>query len=328
MKKNLLLAGLFFLLLSGASAQQTPSPTPSIQVIVTGEDNPITRSQSNKNNGNLNNNSRSQRGDLTFEQRQTILQIGVAPLYRKPTKEELKLVAPDAALLEKYRTFLAQEDTGIVKLLVDQGCADRASVVVATENCLKYRFPGAGNSFSFRTKNYRLRRLADLTFSNKAFIATGVLSHGILVSIGDVPLENVTLQTTGVKFLNEFQPVVEFEPSQAVSKQLLTGITKDGFVYSRGLTAVENTTYVLRSIAYDGRVMRAIYGIPYNELDFDKRKDVTVAFRIVRQDADGSVTILWKELSRKDAPKFKKLTEEELKRIKENKFLSRNITDK
>ena len=325
MKKNLLLAGLFFLLLSGAaSAQPNPSATPSVQVVVTGEDNPVTRAQVTRNNRNSNNGT-DLRGFLTFEQRQSFLQRMVAPFYRKPTKDELKLVAPDAELLEKYAAFLEQEDTGIFKLLVDEGCAERTTVVVATENCLKYRFPGAGNSFSFRTKSYRLRRLADLTFSNKALFAPGVLTHGIMVNIGDVPLENVSFETPGLKFIKEFQPVIEFEKARAVSKQLLNGIKKDGFVYSRAFLAAENTTYVLRSIAYDGRVMRAIGGIAYNELDFDKRKDITVAFRIVGQDANGSVTILWKELSRKDSPKFKKLTEEEIKRIKENKFLGQNL---
>jgi hypothetical protein len=71
------------------------------------------------------------------------------------------------------------------------------------------------------------------------------------------------------------------------------------------LPVADNTTYALRSIAYQGTIMRSIQTLTYNELDVDKRRDVIVVFRVVKRDADGSVTILWKELSNKNAPKLK-----------------------
>jgi len=226
--------------------------------------------------------------------------------------------------LQEFDGFLSDDKTGLFKLLADVGCAENTNVVVAKEKCLDFTMPGAGNSYSFRTNNYRIRRLADLTFSGKSLHVTGILMHGIMVNIGDVPLENVTLQTGGLKFLNEFQPTVDVEKARFINGQLVKGISKDGFLYGRSLAAVENTTYVLRSIAYDGKVMRSVRGIPYNELDFDKRKDITVAFRIVSRDGDGSLTILWKELSKKDAPKLKKKNNEQNTKIKENKFVARN----
>jgi hypothetical protein len=256
--------------------------------------------------------------------RMTILQSSVQPLYRKPTREELQMIAPNSGLLQKFDEFLRGDNTGLFKLLVDVGCAGNPNIVVAKEKCLKFTMPGAGNSYSFRTNNYRIRHLADLTFSGKNFYVSGVLMHGIMVNIGDVPLENVTLQTDGLKFLNEFQPTDDFEKAKVLDQQFVNGVTKDGFFYSRTLASLENTTYILRSIAYDGRIMRTVRGIPYNELDFDKRKDITVAFRVVSLDGDGSLTILWKELSRKDAPKFKKKFLERNKKIKENKFIAKN----
>jgi len=36
----------------------------------------------------------------------------------------------------------------------------------------------------------------------------------------------------------------------------------------------------------------------------DKRMDLIVAFRVVGRETNGSVTILWKELNRLDAPKI------------------------
>jgi hypothetical protein len=51
-------------------------------------------------------------------------------------------------------------------------------------------------------------------------------------------------------------------------------------------------------------VPRAVRGISYNELDFDKRRDVIVAFRVVRMDPDGSISILWKQLADGESPKL------------------------
>jgi hypothetical protein len=233
-----------------------------------------------------------------------ILQHQIKPLYRRATKEELEAIAPKAELYKKYAAFLSQSSTGLTRLVPDSGCADNAYVIVATEDCLKYPMPGAGYSYSFRIDNYRLPSLADLIFTENSFQASGVLLHGILVNIGDVSVENVTLKTKGLKYLVNFQPITKFDDAKKVDELLAAGIVKDGFVYRRGLNAVENATFVLRSIAYDGEHYRAVQGVTYNELSFDKRKDIIVAFRIVEKGQDQSVTILWKELERKKAPKI------------------------
>lgn len=239
------------------------------------------------------------------EMQLTILRQHIKPLYRKPTKEELAAIAPKALLFEKYAAFLNRSGTGLTRLVPDAGCADNTKVVVASDDCLKYTLPGAGFAYSFRINNYRLPSLADLIFTDNSFQASGVLLHGILVNIGDVPLEKVTLQTNGLKYLVDFQPVTDFEQAKETDKLLVEGIEQDGFVYRRGLRAVEGATYVLRSIAYQGTHYRAVKGVTYNELEFDKRQDIIVAFRIVEKDADQSVTILWRELERKEAPKMK-----------------------
>jgi hypothetical protein len=234
----------------------------------------------------------------------SIMQKVIRPLYRKPSREELEAVEPGAELFDKYADFLRQENTGLTKLIEDTGCAENTKVVVASSDCLKYTMPGAGSSFSFRAQTYRLSRLADITFTNNSFQASGVFIHGIFVNIGDIPLEKVTLQTEGLKYLTDFAPETDYEKSREIDRQLIKGVKSEGFLYRRGLFIVEETTFVLRSIAYDGKYMRSASGVTYNELDFDKRKDVIVAFRIVEKDSDGNVTILWKELQQKDAPKL------------------------
>ncbi len=239
----------------------------------------------------------------------SIMQKLIRPLYRKPSKEELEAVEPGAELFNKYADFLRQENTGLTKLIEDTGCAESTKVVVASDKCLKYTMPGAGSSFSFRAQTYRLSRLADITFTDNSFQAGGVFIHGIFVNIGDIPLEKVTLETGGLKYLTEFAPETDYKKSKEIDRQLSKGVKSGGFLYRRGLYIVEDTTFVLRSIAYDGKYMRSASGVTYNELDFDKRNDVIVAFRIVEKDTDGNVTILWKVLQQKDAPELKPVPE-------------------
>jgi len=239
----------------------------------------------------------------------------VEPLYRKPTGKELKAVEPHRELFEQYAAFLRQPGTGLTKLIDDQGCAENTKVVVATEACLKYTMPGAGSSFSFRTRHYRIPRLADVTFTNKSFQASGVLLHGIFVNLGDVPLETVTLGTKGLKYLVDFKPEPDYKKGKEIDAQLMRGVSRDGFLYRRGLYTVDNATFALRSIAYGGKYYRAVNRVTYNEFDYDRRKDVIVVFRIVEKDADGSVTILWKELREKDAPAIKRESEKTKKPV-------------
>lgn len=244
--------------------------------------------------------------DRRAEWRLIFLKKNVEPLYRKPTSKELKTVEPRRELFAKYAEFLRQPDTGLTKLIDDKGCAGNTKVVVATDNCLKYTMPGAGSSFSFRTETYRIPRLSDITFTNKSFQAAGVLLHGIFVNLGDVPIEQVTLGTKGMKYLTDFQPVRDYKKGGAIDLQLTEGVRQDGFLYRRGLYIVENTTFALRSVAYGGKYFRAVNKITYNEFDYDKRKDVIVVFRIVEQDAENNVTILWKILQEKDSPDIKR----------------------
>jgi hypothetical protein len=48
--------------------------------------------------------------------------------------------------------------------------------------------------------------------------------------------------------------------------------------------------------------LRSIDGITYNELDYDKRRDVIVAFRVVDRDGTGNLTLLWKKLRDTGSP--------------------------
>jgi hypothetical protein len=249
----------------------------------------------------------------------------IEKLYRKPTERELKSLAPLNDDLQKYADFLRTPNTGLIRLAADFGCTVNNKVVVASDDCLKYSMPGNGISYSFREKIYRVNNLADITFTGDSFQATGFFLHGILAAIGNIDLRDINLRTNGFGYLVNFQPATDFQRAVEIDKELFGEVKKDGFIYSRTVPVAENMTYVLRSIAYRGTVYKALQGLVYNELDFDKRKDIVVAFRLVRRHEDGSVTILWKELLRRDSPKIKLPVKKSAKTIKENKFTAKSV---
>lgn len=228
----------------------------------------------------------------------------IRALYRRSTKKELQLMAPDKADMDRFAEFLKQPMTGLILLVPDKGCSENMDVVVAAGDCLVYTMPGAGHSYSFRVHDYRMPRLADISLTDhNSFESRGILEHGIFADLGDIPLEQVDIQTKGLKFLVDFQPEPDIKKALAIETSLAAGVANNGYMYARELIATENTTYALRSIAYRGKYSRTVGGVVFDAMEMDRRKDVLVAFRIVRRRDDGAVTILWKILTEQDSPR-------------------------
>ncbi len=141
------------------------------------------------------------------------------------------------------------------------------------------------------------------------------------MSLGDLNLETITLETKGIKYISDFQPALDLIKAKELDYVLANTIEKDGFKYKNQILIKTNDVYILRSIAYQGRIIRFLNGFPYNEFDYDKRKDIIVAFKVVRIDDDGSVTILWKQLSSKDSPKIDIETQPKIQ-SKDNKYVA------
>lgn len=228
---------------------------------------------------------------------------GFFPFRKKPNKEQKRLLQPKTEDLTKYAGFLAQENAGIFKLLPDLGCQDSALILRVDEPCLN-AVPES-SFYSFREDEHTSELLADIRIKNNYFVTDGVLSQGILVNLGDVALEKTDINSKGFRFLNAYNPS-EFSPE--ASKQafeILRGINFEGYHYKKIVPAVENNTYALRVVAYRGSIVKSYRGFRFDLLSGDKRIDITVAFRVIKKESDGSLTLLWKELSRKDAPKLK-----------------------
>ncbi|HEX8636600.1 MAG TPA: hypothetical protein VF692_00945 [Pyrinomonadaceae bacterium] len=225
------------------------------------------------------------------------------PFRKKPSKEQRQILQPQAGDAALYAQVLAQPRTGIFRLLPDSGCEANTLVIRADEKCLN-QIPDS-SFFSFRENEHTQEILSDIRLKNGHLISDGILSQGILVNLGDARLEGVTTDTEGLKFLNEYEPQSTNRGAYKQFLQMANGVESGGYIYRKMSPVIENSTYALRVIAYKGNIFRTFRGFHFDLLAGDKRIDQTLAFRVVRKDPDGAVTIVWRELARREAPRIK-----------------------
>jgi hypothetical protein len=225
------------------------------------------------------------------------------PFKAKRNKDQERRLKPSAEDVAKYSEFLKQPKTGIFRLVNDLECESDVYVIRVDENC-RNSIPG-GSFYSFREKEHTTAYLADLRLKDGLMISDGILSQNILVRLGDFPLENLSVDTGGMQFLTNFVP--EAQSSEATKQyiEIVRGIRTENHEYRKVLPSILNNTYAIRIIAYRGSVYRTFRGWLFDLLAGDNRVDLTIGFRVVRKDADGGITLLWKELDRKKSPKLK-----------------------
>jgi hypothetical protein len=231
----------------------------------------------------------------------------------KLTKNDIKRMKEmrkvDLADLEKYKEFLKTDNTGIVRLFPNLDCVT-ATVIRIDGECEGF-VPGS-SFLSFRSRQYADPLNQDFGYWRGQFVSGGFFSQGIFVSIGDVPIEDVKLDHKALKYLAELQPDTDAAAARARSGLFRRGVNTGEYTYASYVKAKENTTYALRLIAYRfGNSLppptpeSSPIEVLLSSLAFDKRVDSITLFRIVDMDHRGKITILWKELSRKEAPKIK-----------------------
>lgn len=236
--------------------------------------------------------------------------VPAAPTIDKETSERIRLARRvNPADHSRYVEFLKADKTGMFKLFPDYDCVTKN--VIRTDGDCK-DFVMASSSFSFRTHTYSHPYYHDLGFNHGEILSDAFFAQGIFVSLGDVPIEELTLGHDGLKFLFDLQTASDLAGARRTAAGLKGGIESAGFTYSGRVTPAENTTYALRSIAYDVdnslptiSEKTSASELRFHTLSIDKRADVIIVFRIVRKGGDGSLTVVWKELDRREAPKIK-----------------------
>jgi hypothetical protein len=207
------------------------------------------------------------------------------------SRSDRKLIKPDEADEKRFQALLGNSDYGIVKLL-NVKCGDDDAKVVRVSEC-RDSIPGHGADFSFRTGKHSFPGIADLKLRENTLVVGSVMTQGLLVFVGQVDLQTLDVSSNSFKFVSEFAPATDRHGAERQASEINAGIIKYRLLVCSSAYVRENQTYVLRSIAYRT-----------NNDGGDKRKDLIVAFTVIRQDADGNVTLIWRRLQEKDAPKL------------------------
>jgi hypothetical protein len=230
---------------------------------------------------------------------------------KKLTDAQKQLLAPSAEDEAAHHEFLRQAHTGLIRLL-PRGKYEFNTTVAANNNPDKVLpIRGGGAFYSFAERKHPYGPWSEITLQEGRLLV-GFLhqSLGVMTTLGDVPLESLTLTTPGIDYLAQLVPPTEPAAARDQCIRNLQGFSAANHIYNANLPAMVDQTYVLRSIVYkkEGRMLippggGAIYiPHPYEYSGADE----LIAFRILRASEDGSLTILWKRLQKFSPPRIKR----------------------
>lgn len=182
--------------------------------------------------------------------------------------DEAVFLLPSDVDFVAFRDYLQHPGTGLIRLMPREKYDG------------KMLMRGGGSYFSFTRLTQAYGNGSDIGFEQGTLrVGFAGADFGFLTVIGDVSVDSVTLDQPGVNYLAALKTPATESEAREQQQRASTGFETDGFFYKDSLGAAVNTTYALRSTSY-------------------ATSDVLVAFRVTRQDADGSLILAWKMLKK------------------------------
>jgi hypothetical protein len=198
----------------------------------------------------------------------------IASLRNQLKAREQEYLSPTPQERDAFAQFLSQPATGLIRLMPR----------LDNESQSKLSIRGAGAYYSFTRLTHEYGYGSDIGLENGNFhVGFAGADYGFLATLGDLPLETVSTETSAVQYLISLASPTRMSEARAQQKLASEGTVHDGSVFKNRVGAVVGHSYVLRSVDTD-------------------TSDVLVAFRVVRRDDDGSLIILWKMLRQFPAP--------------------------
>ena len=193
----------------------------------------------------------------------------------------------------KYDSFLKSPKTGIFKFLLSEDCSvipkkEEQSECSEKKSLIEY-FAG---SYSLRDRKYKSSVSADFSLVQNRLSAKQSEFQIIIANLGDVPLENLTLDSDGISYLRDFKPATQITEVKKQFKLFAEGVSDGGYNYSKSEILKLNNTYVIRTIAYDGN----------KYITTNEASDLIVVVKLIGYEKNDSITFVWKELVSKRSP--------------------------
>ncbi len=275
-----------------------------------------------------------------FERRRAAM-ARLSNLPREPKRDRVKKLskaerrrfqeatAPTKEEKQRYKKFLKSSRGGIFRLLPNNDC--ETEKLIRVDGVCKGFVPGAW-AYSFRLKDYSDEDFHDISISGDDFVTRSLLTQGILVDLGEVPIEEIEPIIHKSKFLVDFLPSNERAVARKQYGEISKGLDDSGYFFSNRVPVKAGHSYAVRSIAYRFKDKWASRlrernrdKVDKNELkfaafEFDERIDATFVFQVVRRDDDGSVTIVWKRISKRKAPRLVFEKDEALEDFRDSKI--------
>lgn len=235
---------------------------------------------------------------------------GFAPFDDGFSVKAKSYLKPSAERRSQYAGILKMPNAGMIVLVPEIDCLPeqdkKANVKELVKACPSHFVIGHARYYSFRKKDYSGPTRADVGISGDWILSLGALNQGILVNLGDVPLEGLTLTSKGIDFLDHFVPATDPTIADQQLKEYEVGVVNGGLIYQHMLPIEVGKTYGLRVIAYKTDLVSEVkFGqtiLKIEPFSGDLREDLIVVFQIVNHDPKTGVTLLWRQLSKKESP--------------------------
>lgn len=203
---------------------------------------------------------------------------------REDALKELKAKRAELALLEQKlldisdadreasAAFLGGSDTGIIRLLPREKYDQKIMTMT-----------GGGAYYSFVRSTHEYGHGSDISLE-QGMLSVGFAGadYGMLFNLGDVPLDEVS-EHRAVRALFNYTPPTKEVDVRRHQRDVHYGIDLSGFNFKNRASAKVSNTYLLRSISFE-------------------RSDIAVAVRVVREDTDGSIVLVFKVLKKFPTP--------------------------
>jgi hypothetical protein len=199
----------------------------------------------------------------------------------------------------EYRQFLKTSKTGIAKIFPEAKC-NRLILNAADNKCVAAaQMSGQGSFYSFRKKMNIADRWSDIYFADGNLSIVGSSnSLGFISNLGDLPIESLDKNSSEIADLQKYELPGTYSDLAAQRTQFANGVKNGEHFWASKVRVKLNATYGLRTAYWTDR--------RYGGEDID----LLVVMKVIRENEDGSVTIVWRELQRKSSPKLKDLKED------------------